>query len=51
MAAGTENAFGKPDDIACATRYLCGRAGSQVTGILPINGGRSVQHRVKLFRD
>ncbi|WP_159588453.1 MULTISPECIES: SDR family oxidoreductase [Chelativorans] len=44
--------IGAPDDIAGATLYLCGRAGSYVTGaILPIDGGQSAQHGMKLFRD
>ncbi len=61
--AGEENAakvgervplgrIGQPDDIAGATLYLCGRAGRYVTGaILPIDGGQSVQHGMKLFRE
>ncbi|CAN7607649.1 SDR family oxidoreductase [Mesorhizobium sp. LjNodule214] len=44
--------IGTPDDIAGATLYLCSRAGSYVTGaILPIDGGQSVQHGLKLFKD
>jgi NAD(P)-dependent dehydrogenase (short-subunit alcohol dehydrogenase family) len=44
--------IGRPDDIAGATLYLCSRAGSYVTGaILPIDGGQSVQHGMKLFKD
>jgi NAD(P)-dependent dehydrogenase (short-subunit alcohol dehydrogenase family) len=44
--------IGVPDDIAGATLYLCGRAGSYVTGaILPIDGGQSVQHGLTLFKD
>jgi NAD(P)-dependent dehydrogenase (short-subunit alcohol dehydrogenase family) len=44
--------IGEPDDIAGATLYLCGRAGSYVTGaILPIDGGQSVQHGMTLFKD
>lgn len=44
--------IGTPDDIAGATLYLCSRAGSYVTGaILPIDGGQSAQHGMKLFRD
>lgn len=43
--------IGAPDDIAGATLYLCSRAGSYVTGaILPIDGGQSVQHGMRLFR-
>lgn len=42
--------IGAPDDIAGATLYLCSRAGSYVTGaILPIDGGQSVQHGMRLF--
>jgi len=44
--------IGRPDDIAGSTLYLCSRAGSYVTGaILPIDGGQSVQHGMRLFRD
>lgn len=44
--------IGRPDDIAGATLFLCGRAGSYVTGaILPIDGGQSVQHGMRLFKD
>jgi NAD(P)-dependent dehydrogenase (short-subunit alcohol dehydrogenase family) len=44
--------IGAPDDIAGATLYLCGRAGSYVTGaILPIDGGQSVQHGMRLFKE
>jgi len=44
--------IGRPDDIAGATLFLCGRAGAYVTGaILPIDGGESVHHGVHLFRD
>lgn len=44
--------IGTPDDIAGATLYLCSRAGSYVTGaILPIDGGQSVQHGMKLFKE
>jgi NAD(P)-dependent dehydrogenase (short-subunit alcohol dehydrogenase family) len=44
--------IGTADDIAGATLYLCGRAGSYVTGaILPLDGGQSVQHGMRLFKD
>lgn len=43
--------IGRPDDIAGATLFLCGRAGSYVSGaILPLDGGQSVQHGMRLFR-
>src|SRR5690606_38853143 len=43
--------IGKPDDIAGATLYLCGRAGSYVTAaILPIDGGQSAHPGVALVR-
>lgn len=43
--------IGAPDDIAGATLYLCSRAGRYVTGaILPIDGGQSVQHGMRLFK-
>jgi len=43
--------IGRPDDIAGATLFLCGRAGAYVTGaILPLDGGQSVQHGMRLFR-
>jgi NAD(P)-dependent dehydrogenase (short-subunit alcohol dehydrogenase family) len=44
--------IGMPDDIAGAALFLCSRAGRYVTGaILPLDGGQSVQHGVKLFDD
>ena len=42
--------IGRPDDIAGALLFLCGRGGSFVTGaILPIDGGISVQTGHRLF--
>lgn len=44
--------IGSPDDMAGAILYLCSRAGAFVTGaILPLDGGQSVQHGMKLFKD
>lgn len=44
--------IGGPDDVAGAAIYLCSRAGSYITGaILPIDGGLSVQHDIRLFKD
>jgi NAD(P)-dependent dehydrogenase (short-subunit alcohol dehydrogenase family) len=44
--------IGSPSDIAGATLYLCSRAGAYVTGaILPIDGGESVNHGMRLFKD
>jgi len=44
--------IGTPEDIAGATLYLCGRAGAYVTGaILPLDGGMTVQHANRLFKD
>ncbi|HET7412484.1 MAG TPA: SDR family oxidoreductase, partial [Pararhizobium sp.] len=44
--------IGGPEDIAGAILYLCSRAGAYITGaILPIDGGMSVQHGTRLFRD
>ncbi|MDZ7603689.1 MAG: SDR family oxidoreductase [Hoeflea sp.] len=44
--------IGAPDDVAGAALYLCSRAGSFITGaILPIDGGMSVQHDIRLFKD
>jgi NAD(P)-dependent dehydrogenase (short-subunit alcohol dehydrogenase family) len=44
--------IGAPSDIAGATLYLCSKAGSYVTGaILPIDGGESVNHGMRLFKD
>lgn len=43
--------IGRPEDIAGAVLFLCGRAGSYVTGaILPLDGGQSVQHGMRLFK-
>ena len=42
--------IGRPDDIAGALLYLCGRGGSYITGaILPIDGGIGVESGHKLF--
>ncbi|MCP1200341.1 SDR family oxidoreductase [Notoacmeibacter sp. MSK16QG-6] len=44
--------IGAPDDMAGAILYLCSRAGAYVTGaILPLDGGQSVQHGMKLFQE
>lgn len=44
--------LGKPEDIAGAALYLCGKGGSYVTGaILPIDGGVHVQTGHDLFAD
>ncbi len=44
--------IGGPEDIAGAAIYLCSRAGAYVTGaILPIDGGLSVSHGIRLFKD
>jgi NAD(P)-dependent dehydrogenase (short-subunit alcohol dehydrogenase family) len=44
--------IGAPSDIAGATLYLCSKAGSYVTGaIVPIDGGESVNHGMRLFKD
>ena len=44
--------IGGPDDVAGAAIYLCSRAGSYITGaILPIDGGLSVNHDIRLFKD
>jgi NAD(P)-dependent dehydrogenase (short-subunit alcohol dehydrogenase family) len=44
--------IGAPDDVAGAAIYLCSRAGAYITGaILPIDGGLSVQHGIRLFKD
>lgn len=44
--------IGQPNDVAGAAIYLCSRAGAYITGaILPIDGGMSVQHGIRLFKD
>lgn len=44
--------IGSPEDIAGATLFFCSRAGAYVTGaILPLDGGQSVQHGMRLFND
>ncbi len=44
--------IGVPSDIAGAALFLCGKAGSYVTGaIIPIDGGQSVQHGMSLFKE
>ncbi len=44
--------IGRPDDIAGATLFLCGRGGAYTTGaVIPLDGGQSVQHAMKLFSD
>ena len=43
---------GREEDIAGCMQFLCGRGGSYITGaILPIDGGLSVQHDIRLFKD
>ena len=53
VAAGVPlGRIGAPDDVAGAALYLCSRAGSYISGaILPIDGGMSVQHDIRLFKD
>ncbi len=42
--------IGKPEDIAGATLYLCGKGGSYITGaILPLDGGVHVNPESDLF--
>lgn len=44
--------IGAPEDVAGAAIYLCSRAGAYITGaILPIDGGVSTQHGIRLFKD
>ncbi|MEQ8481519.1 MAG: SDR family oxidoreductase [Hoeflea sp.] len=44
--------IGGAEDVAGATIYLCSRAGAYITGaILPIDGGLSVEHGIRLFKD
>ncbi|MHA7775259.1 SDR family NAD(P)-dependent oxidoreductase [Roseibium sp. M-1] len=43
---------GRPEDIAAALQYLCGRGGSYVTGaILSISGGINVESGPDLFQE
>lgn len=43
---------GRPEDMAGAVLFLCGRGGSYTTGaVLPLDGGQHVQHGVQLFED
>ena len=43
---------GRPEDMAGAVLFLCGRGGAYTTGaILPLDGGQHVQHGIKLFED
>ncbi|MBB3018119.1 NAD(P)-dependent dehydrogenase (short-subunit alcohol dehydrogenase family) [Microvirga lupini] len=44
--------LGRPDDMAAALLYLCGRGGSFVSGaILPVDGGMTSQTRQHMFRN
>ncbi|WP_245412401.1 SDR family oxidoreductase [Notoacmeibacter ruber] len=44
--------IGSPEDMAGAILFLCSRAGAYVSGaILPLDGGQSVQHGMKLFQE
>ena len=43
---------GRPDDMAGAVLFLCGRGGAYTTGaVLPLDGGQHVQHGMALFED
>ncbi|MEM8853687.1 MAG: SDR family oxidoreductase, partial [Pseudomonadota bacterium] len=43
---------GRPEDIAGALLYLCGRGGSYVTGaILPVSGGINVETGPAIFKE
>lgn len=43
---------GRPEDIAAALQFLCGRGGAYVTGaILPVSGGINVQTGPDLFQE
>jgi len=43
---------GRPEDIAAALQFLCGRGGSYITGaILPLSGGVNVQTGPELFQE
>ena len=43
---------GRPEDMAGAALFLCGRGGAYTTGaVIPLDGGQHVQHGVALFED
>lgn len=43
---------GRPEDIAAAMQFLCGRGGAYVTGaILPVSGGINVETGPELFQE
>ena len=43
---------GRPEDMAGAVLFLCGRGGAYTTGaVIPLDGGQHVQHGMKLFED
>ena len=44
--------LGRPEDMAAALLYLCGRGGSFVSGaIIPVDGGMTAQTRQHMFRN